>query len=294
VFKKLIRLSVVLAAMLLMVACEPIDWLIEQSPTTDPVVPVEGTLEVYFLDVGQAESILLKTEGHSMLIDAGNLNQDNKMRDYLQKYNVTQLDYLVATHPDADHIGSMATVIRAMDSIGAILMPDVTANTQTFSRLLDAIEEKDLEIINPTVGYEFMFGEAKVEVMAPKSPKYSDTNDYSIVLRLVFGNKTFLFTGDAEAKSENEQLAAGLNLKADVLKVAHHGSSTSSSQAFLDIVNPTIAVISCGTGNSYGHPRPETISRLDDMGVIIYRTDLLGTITITTDGSSDFVISYEN
>lgn len=130
-----------------------------------------------------------------------------------------------------------------------------------------------------------MMGEAKIQVLAPNSAKYSDLNDYSIVLRVEFGSKSFLFTGDADTKSENEQLEKGLSLKADVLKVGHHGSRTSSAQRYLDAIAPSYAVISLGTGNTYGHPHSEAMTRLLGTGAVIYRTDLNGTIIFTTDGS---------
>ncbi|MCL2615885.1 MAG: MBL fold metallo-hydrolase, partial [Dehalococcoidia bacterium] len=211
---------------------------------------------------------------------------------YLDEYGITELDYLVATHPHADHIGAMSNVIRAMDRIGEILMPDAIATTAVFERMLDAIEEKDVPITNPNLGDIFMLGEAKIQVLAPYSAKYSDANDYSIVLHVEFGSKSFLLTGDAEKLSEAEQLRNKYNMQADVLKAGHHGSRTSSSQAYLDVVNPTYVVISCGVGNSYGHPHSEAMERYVAMNFSIYRTDLNGTIIFTTDGT-EITVSLE-
>ncbi|MDR2708114.1 MAG: MBL fold metallo-hydrolase [Nitrososphaerota archaeon] len=252
----------------------------------DSILPNAATLEVYFLDVGQADCILLKTGSHNMLIDAGNTGQDKLVLNYLTKYGVNSLDYLVATHPHADHIGSMASVVKAMDSIGMVIMPDKTHTTKTFENLIKAIEEKDVPVSMPKPGDVFTLGDATVQVLAPNSDTYKDFNDYSVVLRVEFGDTVFLFTGDAETKSEGEQLLNGLLLKADVLKVGHHGSRTSSAQKYLDAVSPTYAVISCGAGNDYGHPHKESMSRLNAMGVVIYRTDENGTILFVSDGKN--------
>jgi len=296
--KKLIRLFVALSAVAMLLvgtSCDP------HLPTTDSAhQQAEGTLEVIFLDVGQADCILLKTDGHNMLIDAGvelknnrvTTAEINRVLGYLREYDITHLDYLVATHPHADHIGAMAAVINEMDSIGEILMPDATSTSDTFKNYLKAIEEKDVPMTIPEPGDVFMLGEARMQVLAPSSPTYSDVNDYSIVLRVEFGSKTFLLTGDAEAKSEREQLDSGLSLKADVLKVGHHGSRTSSSQAYLNAVDPIYAIISCGTGNSYGHPHNESMTRLVAMDVEIFRTDIHGTIIFKTDGN-EITISVE-
>jgi competence protein ComEC len=245
-----------------------------------------STLQVFFLDVDQADCILLKTGDHNMLIDAGNVGQDKLVLNYLVEYNVTTLDYLVGTHPHADHIGTMASVIRAMDNVGMILMPDKSQTTKTYENFVKAINEKDVPVTIPKPGDVFTLGDANMQVLAPNSGGYNDLNDYSIVLRVTFGSTVFLFTGDAETKSEGEQLVNGLSLKADVLKVGHHGSRTSSTQKFLDAVSPTYAVISCGVGNTYGHPHKESMSRLNAMGAVIYRTDENGTIIFVTDGEN--------
>jgi competence protein ComEC len=252
-----------------------------------PPPPIQPDLQVTVLDVGQADCILLKTDDHAMLIDAGNIGQDELVLGYLATYNVTELDYLVATHPHADHIGSMPAVIRAMERIDVVLMPDKTHTTQIYAELMNAIAEKDIPIKIPTPGEVFQFGDAKVEVVAPNSASYGDDfNEYSIVLRVEFGDRSFLFTGDAGLLSENEQLAAGFSLDVDVLKVGHHGSKGSSTQQYLNAVTPSYAAISCGAGNPYGHPTPEALGRLAEAGAEIYRTDQNGTIIFTTNGTT--------
>jgi len=287
--KKILRLLMPLLAVVLIASCASCtEWL----PSTTSSNETDGTLQVIFFDVGQADCILLKTDGRTMLIDAGNLRQDALILGYLQEHGVTKLDYLVATHPHADHIGSMAAVIRAMDSIGEIIMPNRTHTTETYKDLLNAIEEKDVPMTIPSPGDEFMFGEARVQVLAPNRASYANINDYSVVLRVEFGSKSFLFTGDADTASEREQLANGLTLKADVLKVAHHGSRDSSTQNYLNAVAPSYAVISLGAKNTYGHPHAEAMTRLNGTNAVIYRTDLNGTIIFTTDGI-EITISVE-
>jgi len=280
--KTLLRFCATLTAVVMLATCASCELFLTKTPD---VHGVEGTLEVMFLDVKQADCILVKTGNHAMLVDAANRGQDNLVLGYLEEYGVTELDYLVATHPDADHIGSMASVIRKMDSIGEIIMPDKVHTTVTFANLMDAIEEKDVPMRIARPGYVFQLGEATIQIIAPNGSSYSDMNDWSVVLRIEFGTTTFLLAGDAETKSEGEQLANNLPLQADVIKIGHHGSRTSSTQAYLNAVSPSYAIISCGTGNTYKHPHVETLERLEAMGVEIYRTDLNGTIIFTTDGN---------
>jgi len=253
----------------------------------------EATLEIIFLDVGQADCTLLKTDNHAMLIDAGNTGQDQLILNYLAEYNVTTLDYLVATHPHADHIGSMTSVVMAMEHIGTVLMPDKIHTTQTYENLLKAIEEKDIPLTIPTPGYTFTMGNTNIEVIAPNAD-YTDLNECSLVLRVEFGDTTFLFTGDAGKPSENAQISNGFSLKADALKVGHHGSRTSSTQQYLDAVAPNYAVIFCGADNTYGHPHSETMTRLTGTGATIYRTDENGTIIFTTDGKDITVTTIKD
>lgn len=270
----------------------------QQKETTEPTQPIlqieksepgqstplEDSLQVYFLDVGQADCILVKTGQHSMLIDSGDTEQGRLILGYLSDRGISTLDYLVATHPHSDHIGSMPDIIRAMESIGSLLMPDIVHTTKTFEDLLDAIEDTDTSVIVPQPGEIFEMGDARIQILAPNNSTYNDLNNYSIVLRVDFGQSSFLFTGDAEDVSESEQLANAYVLQTDVIKIGHHGSDSSSTQKYIESVSPSHAVISCGKGNSYGHPHSETIARLSAMGVTVYRTDENGTITFTTDG----------
>lgn len=253
--------------------------------TPDPSVTSPSTVQVTFLDVGQADAILIRSDNSIMLIDAGSNSSAQNLVNTLKDMGISKIDVLVGTHPHEDHIGGMDMVIDEFD-IGQIYMPDVTANTRTFEDVLEAIENKGLNITIPVPGSSFPLGSAEWTILAPNSERYSDTNDYSIVIRLVHGDNSFLFTGDAHARSEEEMLNSSLTLQSDVLKVGHHGSRSSTSEEFLNAVSPEYAVILLGADNSYGHPHEETMEILNAGGIQIYRTDMNGDITFTSDASA--------
>lgn len=246
---------------------------------------VNGTLKVSYIDVGQADSILIQQGSKSMLIDAGNNEDSNTVKNYIFNQGITKLDYVIGTHPHEDHIGGMDYIINSF-KIGKIYMPKATSNTKTFRDVVSAIKAKGLKITAPVVGQTFKIGSATATILAPNSSGYEDLNNFSIVIRVTFGSNSFMFDGDAEDVSENEMLAKGLNVSADVLKVGHHGSSSSTTEAFLNKVNPKYAVISCGKDNSYGHPHKSTMDRLKAEGIKIYRTDENGTIVATSNGKN--------
>lgn len=240
----------------------------------------DGGLAVHFLDVGQADCILIQQGDHAMLIDAGNNGDGELIANYLQSAGVSRLDYAVGTHPHEDHIGALDTVLKNFP-VQNLLMPRVQTNTKTFEDVLDAAIEKGLSITAPKAGDTFPLGSAVLT--AVNNYTGDDLNDHSIMLRLTYGSVSFLFTGDAEVPAEQAALATGLPLRSDVLKVGHHGSSTSTSETFLAAVSPTYAVITCGVDNDYGHPHEETLAAL--AGCEIFRTDRQGTIVAHSDGS---------
>lgn len=249
-------------------------------------VPVTKELKVHFLDVGQADSILIQTPtGENMLIDAGNNADGTTVVSYLKNQGISKIDILVGTHPHEDHIGGMDNVINSFD-IGQIYMPKVEHTTKTYEDVLTTISNKGLKPIAPTPGSTFNLGETKFTILAPNSSSYEDLNNYSIVLKMEYGNTSFLFAGDAEDVSEQEMLNKGYDLSADVLKIGHHGSSSSTTQAFLSKVNPKYAVIMVGADNNYGHPAQETMDKLKAANITVYRTDECGTIIATTDGEN--------
>jgi competence protein ComEC len=198
---------------------------------------------------------------------------------------ISRFDVVVGTHPHEDHIGGLDAVINEFD-IGQIFMPRATSTTRTFQDVIQAIQDKGLTITTPQPGSTYNLGPVQYSILAPNSEKYSDTNNHSIVIRLFYGETSFLFTGDAEAESEEEMLDKGFTLEANVLKVGHHASTTSTTDEFLTAVSPQYAVISVGEDNEYGHPDEEILDKLEAAGAAIYRTDLHGDITFTLDGAS--------
>ena len=242
--------------------------------TSDFISDDQTSLKVYFFDVGQADSMLIQNNGENMLIDAGN-NEDGEMLvDNLKTLGVEKIDYLVGTHPHEDHIGGMDDIINNF-SIGKIFMPSVTTNTKTFEDVIDAAKNKGLQIETPKTGDEFTVGSANCSVVYVGDDK-ENLNLSSIIIKLNYNNLSYLFTGDAEAEIENKIDVGKIN----ILKVAHHGSDTSSSEKFVKETAPEVAIILVGKDNSYGHPSDEIIKRYEEVGSKIYRTEEVGNIFI--------------
>lgn len=252
---------------------------------------VSGALKVHFIDVGQGDSILIQSGKESMLVDAGTNESGSQVTQYLQSLGISRLSYLIGTHPHEDHIGGMDDVIRAF-SIGTVIMPDASHTTRTYEDVLDALLAKELKVTKPVPGTVYQLGEASFTILSPsddavqQAESAGNLNNLSVGIRLSFGSNAFVLCGDAETFSEEAMTDSGLALRADVLKLGHHGSSTSTCDAFLHAVDPSSAVISCGKDNSYGHPHQETMDKLSAAGITIYRTDMQGTLIATSDGSA--------
>ena len=243
-----------------------------------------GTLTVTWLDVGQGDAAVIQCGGQAMLIDGGKPEKSSYIYAWLQQHDLRYLDVIVATHVDADHIGGLSGALNYA-SVGTAYCPVTTGTTETFQSFVKYLAQRGKQITVPTAGETFALGGAQVQILGPLR-RAEDSNDNSIVLKVSFGATSFLFTGDAERAEEQDLLNAGVNLQSTVLKVGHHGSDTSTSYPFLRAVAPQYAVISVGTGNSYGHPTEAVLSRLRDAGVTTFRTDMQGEITAVSDGQT--------
>lgn len=248
-------------------------------------------LNVHFLDVGQGDSIFVELpDEKTMLIDAGENYHGEGIKNYIGDCGYSKIDYLVATHPHADHIGSMAYIVRNMD-IGSVYMPKAAANTKTYENLLESISDKGLRVTSAKAGLTIAEeSDYTINVAAPVTIDEDNLNNSSAVIKLTYKDNTFLFTGDAE-KKELETITA--DISADVLKVGHHGSTTSTTEEFLNAVSPTYAVISVGEDNSYGHPHKETLALLEEFNCMVYRTDIDKTVVFSSDGKTISVKSGE-
>ncbi|TJX13930.1 MBL fold metallo-hydrolase [Tissierella creatinini] len=291
VIKKLFLPAILIIALALTGCGEISDH--EAEAINDGLVAEEtkGYLKVHFIDVGQGDSILIQQingdAAHNMLIDAGSNGDGNYLVNYLKEQGINTLDYVIGTHPHEDHIGGLDEIINNFNII-KVVMPKVTITTQTFTDVVTAIKNKNLKITTPIVGDEYKLGDAKWVVLAPNSGEYGNLNNYSVVSRLVFGENSFILTGDAEEISEAEILENFdiESLTSDVLKAGHHGSNSSSSDNFLDAVSPKYAVITSGVDNFYRHPDKEMIEKLSEKNIEILRLDQLGTIVIASDGKN--------
>lgn len=259
------------------------------SKTVTVSHPEKAGLRVHFIDVGQADCILVTSGKDAMLIDAGNNEDAETIVAYLRAHGISHLKYAVGTHPHEDHIGSLDTILLTFP-VDSLWMPKAETTTKTFEDVLDAAMSSGLTITAPRAGDTFSLGQATITAVN-NCTDTTELNNASIMLRLTYGKTSFLFTGDAQVEAEEAALQTGISLDSDVLKVGHHGSDTSSSADFLAAVSPGYAVISCGAGNTYGHPHAETLSALSAIGAVVYRTDTQGNILAVSNGAG---ISWSN
>lgn len=249
----------------------------------------EGEIAVHFIDVGQGDCALILAGETSVLIDSGESSASSDVIRYLNSLELDSLDMVIATHPHSDHIGSLSSVIGEFGA-ETLLMPELTEKmtptTRSYEKLLDSAEKcgAKLEYAEAGVSYELSEG-CYLEILAPVRD-YDDLNNYSIAARLTYGETSFLFTGDIEKTAEQDILDSGADVSADVLKVGHHGSSTSSSRAFIQAVSPEYAVISVGSPNDYGHPHKKTTDLFEQLGITVYRTDRDGNVVWISDGKT--------
>ena len=271
------KLIIFATVVVLVFAVQP---LLAQNNTID-----DDNLYVYFLDTGQSDCILITTPNDEViLIDSGDNGDEDAVLGFLEEKKISEIDYMIFTHPHADHIGGGYEVVSSI-KVDNVLMPDVEADSKTYRDMMDEIDEKNIKVTYTDDGDTYNIDGVTMKIFSPINSDYgSNMNEYSIVCRIDYGESSFLFTGDAEAINESEMLEAGYNLDVDVLKVGHHGSTSSSTKAFLEAVSPEYAVILCGKNNSYGHPEDETLSKLEEASAEVYRTDINGTITMYSDG----------
>lgn len=251
----------------------------DDSDNTD--TPWEGPVEVHFIDVGQADCTLIVDNEDTMLIDCGNYADAELVVDYLFGLGIEDIDYFVGTHPHEDHIGCAATIFRSFDVENVILSP-ADNTTKCYTTMMDEIEKRDINVIDWDVGDVFEFGQGEIQILGPV--EYIDDyglNNSSVVMLYTVGNTSVLFTGDAEELEESYILNSDYNLSCDILKVGHHGSSTSTSDNWLKASSPEYAVICVGKNNEYGHPHTETMTKLQNGNIQVYQTDLNGTIVFT-------------
>ena len=251
-----------------------------KSPSTNP-----NEMKVHFIDVGQGDSILIQVNYKNILIDSGPKDEKDKLVKYLNSLNIQQFDYVIATHPHEDHIGNMAYIINNYKVLN-FYSPKIDNNTTSFENMAESLSRKNLKIkvLKANTSTINLGKNTLVETFSPNLDYYNNLNNYSPIIKISYGHTSFLFTGDAEEEIEQEIITNNFNLKSDVLKVSHHGSSTSTTKSFLDSVKPKIAVISVGKNNSYGHPTKDTLNKLKESKV--YRTDTDGNIVITSDGNT--------
>ncbi len=247
--------------------------------------PQDSYFEVCFIDVGQADAALVRCDGKTMLIDGGNAADSDLIYSFLRNHSLNHLDYIVCTHAHEDHVGGLAGALNYATANTAFC-PVTSADGRAFDSFVTYLAKQGVSITVPSAGDRFMLGSASVQVVGPVRPDTDEPNNTSLVLRIVYGETSFLFTGDAEKEEEEDILAAGYELDSDVLKVGHHGGSASTTDLFLQAVSPQYAVISVGKGNSYGHPSNEVLKRLDGAGAQVYRTDLQGDIVCISDGKA--------
>ncbi len=259
----------------------------ETNIVSDVTSDIYGEMLVHYIDVGQGDSIFVNLpNGENMLIDTGEAEYEEKVESYIRNCGAERVDYMVLTHPHSDHIGASAHIIRSFE-IGKLFMPDKISTSSAFEKLLEAIEEKSYLPIVAEAGVNILSQNGlDIQIISPSRDDYDSVNDYSAVVKLTYKKNSFLFMGDAERKAENEILENNYDVSADVIKIGHHGSSTSSSKKFIWDVAPKLAVISLGEDNFYGHPHKEVKKLLKDLKIPYLRTDEEGDIVIKSDGEN--------
>ncbi len=275
----------------------PVQNTVPTNPPLDSIYTTATTensnFSVHYIDVGQGDAALILCDNKSMLIDGGKPKASDIIYTYLNKQGITHLDYIICSHADEDHVGGLSGALSAV-SVGAVYAPETEADTKTFQNFKRKVHKQGLEIQHLEHGSSFTFGSSTVQVLGPITENTSERNNTSIVLKILYGETSFLFTGDAEFDEEHDILEQGYDLSATVLKVSHHGSAGATSYRFLREVLPKYAVISVDKDNAYGHPTEEVLSKLRDADVKVYRTDMQGDIIAESDGKNLTITPSKN
>lgn len=283
--KKHFSLSIILILIcsMLLTSC---NYSINDGKKTNALPKDNKELRVHFIDVGQGDAMLIQLNGYTLLIDAGPEASYPKLKSYLDKNGIYNFDYVIATHPHEDHIGGMPELLKQY-SIKNVYGSKVINNTDNFKCMVEELKNKKLKIQVLRAGSNLKLGDdAILKILSPTEESYKDMNNYSVVVKLEYKKVSFLFMGDAETEVESKLLLNKTDVTADVLKIGHHGSNSSTSEEFLKAVSPKYAVISCGKNNDYGHPHKETIEKLKQLNIKYFRTDENGNILITSDGET--------
>ena len=254
------------------------------TPTLEPTKEA-GEMKVHFLDVGQGLSILVQSDGQTMIYDGGDKSTSSFVVSYLQKQNVTTIDYLISSHYDSDHMAGLIGCLNAFD-VKNVISSDYEHDSKLYQSFIQTVADKGLPMQHPAVGTEFSFGSGSFQILAPATIDPNDSNKNSVAIKLTNGDNSFIFTGDAESTSEKAMCESGIDLSCDVLVPGHHGSATATSWDFLQATVPEYAVISCGKDNQYGHPDKDVMDKLESMDIHVYRTDKQGTIVAVSDGTT--------
>lgn len=255
-----------------------------ETPTPEPTKEA-GEMKVHFLDVGQGLSILVQSDGQTMIYDGGDKSTSSFVVSYLQKQNVTTIDYLISSHYDSDHMAGLIGCLNAFD-VKNVISSDYEHDSKLYQSFIQTVADKGLPMQHPAVGTEFSFGSGSFQILAPATIDPDDSNKNSVAIKLTNGDNSFIFTGDAESSSEKAMCESGIDLSCDVLVPGHHGSATATSWDFLQATVPEYAVISCGKDNQYGHPDKDVMDKLESMDIQVYRTDKQGTIVAVSDGTT--------
>ncbi len=295
--KKLIYLIVVLVLAIVSAVGTNYDEIMpDESETQQTSAQTDANFAVHFVDVGQGDCTLVESNGEYLLIDAGENGHETEVLNYLRSMGIEKLDYIIATHQHSDHIGGLPEVLEEYECDN-IIMPrltkEQTPTNSTYKAFLKAVQSSEAKVISAKPGLSYALGGATFEILGPVTDDAEDINSMSAVTKITYGESSFLITGDAETEEELEIIENGADLDCDVLRAGHHGSSTSSCKDFLNAVTPEICVISCGADNDYGHPHDKAMNRIKKHTEEIYRTDICGSIVMTSDGKN-IDISYEN